>query len=785
MTFAYGSTISNGGTVDSEDFVVETPTLDPDSYVTLEQTVVTGDTAEHTMTDGGTTVEVLSSDFGDGAVNVVYAQNVTVDSGSIQTSTLSTTVKKDGQTTIAQRSDSLVLDFTDDTELKGGEIGCSEEKNGTKVTIETAPGVKEEQVITAVDIIKNNGNKVTLVEMNVKADRALEMDGGELVLKGTSMTLGGKTLTEEEYQQLHVTDNQNNTQTLNIETGKTAELSLDLHTNTKVNGGKLTLDGTDGKDTSFKAAYMTDAAGNPDKSADTSVEFNAAEVQLKDNNRGMGHKHHVTFGGSQDKHQTIHMYNSHLHGTGHVHNVRLHGGNFGIGNSPGIMTITDTEFSGTVWTFHMITGKNWVTDGANTEAGDAFSQLRLDGSNNAEGITIRINYQSENNGVYTNVNKAEFTTQFENGASITLIDTADGSITGSYTFAKDTLPELASGLMWDTSRLFETGAIYVIYELTGEPSRIANTLASAADTTGRFGRLAISQLNNPRAKSTNVWAQAFASCLDRNTVNGRTGFDSNTTGFAVGADYATRKMPFIIGATLGATNGTIKPNRGSATYTAGKIDQDGTQLGVYGRYTSKSDPNASSYLTIDGYITYGAYENDSSRSSYATGKTATASWDENAWAMGVTITRCYQLSDHAFVSPYVSLDYTTADMDNFVEKQQSEVNYGVFDSYRNLAFSLGVNANRIFSLQNGQTITPYANISLSQDILRQDAEVTATTAAGTIADKSAHQGRTAIQFGAGANWQINKNWNMNAGYSVEARKDAVDQRANIGASYSF
>ena len=188
---------------------------------------------------------------------------------------------------------------------------------------------------------------------------------------------------------------------------------------------------------------------------------------------------------------------------------------------------------------------------------------------------------------------------------------------------------------------------------------------------------------------------------------------------------------------------------------------------------------------MDGYITYGAYENDSSRSSYATGKTATASWDENAWAMGVTITRCYQLSDHAFVSPYVSLDYTTADMDNFVEKQQSKVNYGVSDSYRNLALSLGVNANRIFSLQNGQTITPYANISLSQDILRQDAEVTATTAAGTIADKSAHQGRTAIQFGAGANWQINKNWNMNAGYSVEARKDAVDQRANIGASYSF
>ena len=783
MTFAYGSAISNGGNVDSDDFVVETPTLTPDSYVTLEQTIVTGETATGTVTEGGTTTNVLSSNFADAAVNVVYAQNVTGDSSSIQTATLSSTLKE-GQTTIAQSSDSLVLNFTADTDLAGGELGCGEEASGKQVTIQTAAGNTEVQIITSVDIIKNDGHKVTLSGMDVKADRALEMNGGEIILKGTSMTLGGKALTEEEYKQLHVTDGQNE-QTISIETGKTAELALDMHTNTKVDGGKLTLDGTDGTDTSFKASYMKDDAGNLDKSAETSVEFHSAEVQLKDSDRGMGHKHFVAFGGSQDQHQTIHMYDSHLHGTGHVHNVHLHGGHFGIGNSPGIMTITDTEFNGTEWTFHMITDKNWVTDGANEVAGDAFSQLRLDGSNTVEGITIKINYQSENNGGYTNVDKADFTTKFESGASITLIDTANGSITGSYTFAKDTLPELANGLMWDTSRLFETGAIYVIYELTGDPGRIANTLVSAADTTGSFGRLALSQLNAPRAKSTNVWAQAFAACLDSNTVNGRSGFDSNTTGFAVGADYATRKMPFIIGATLGATNGTIKPNRGSASYTAGKIDQDGTQLGVYGRYTSKSDPYASSYLTIDGYITYGAYENDSSRNSYSTGKTASASWDENAWAMGVAITRNYMISDHAFVSPYVSLDYTTADMDNFVERQQSEAAYGVSDSYRNLALSLGVNAHRVFSLENGQKITPYANIALSQDILRQDAEVTATTAAGTIADTSAHQGRTAIQFGAGANWQISEKWNMNAGYSVEAREDAVDQRANIGASYSF
>ena len=783
MTFSYGTTISNGGEVNSADFVVETPTLAPDTQVKLEQTVVTGETTTGTVTEGGTTTNVLSSNFTDDAINVVYAQNVAGDSSKIETASLSSTLKE-GQNTIAQSSDSLVLNFTADTELAGGELGCGEEESGKQVTIETAAGNTEIQIITAVDVIKNDGHKVTLSGMDVKADRALEMNGGEIVLKGTSMTLGGKTLTETEYKQLHVTDGQNK-QTINIETGKTAELSLDLHTNTKVDGGKLTLDGTEGIDTAFKVSYMKDKAGNLDKTADTSVEFHTAEVQLKDNDRGMGDKHYVEFGGSKDQHQTIHMYNSHLHGTGHVHNVHLHGGNFGIGNSPGIMTISDTEFSGTVWTFHMITGKNWVTNGANTEAGDAFSQLRLDGSNNAEGITIRINYQAENNSVYTNVDKVEFTTLFESGASITLIDTSNGSISGSYTFDKASLPELASGLVWDTSRLFETGAIYVIYEMTGEPSRIANTLVSAACTTGSVGRLAMSQLNTPRAKSTNVWAQAFTSCLDRDTVNGRTGFDSNTTGFAVGADYSTRKLPFIVGTMVGATSGTIKPGRGSATYTAGKIDQDGTQLGVYGRYTAKSDPNASSYLTVDGYVTYGAYENDSTRSSYSTGKNATASWDENAWAMGVTITRNYKVNDHAFVSPYVSLDYTTADMDNFVERQQGEAYYGAAEAYRNLALSLGVSAHRIFALRNGQTITPYANLSLSQDILRQDAEVTATTAAGTIADKSAHQGRTAVQFGAGANWQINKKWNMNAGYSVEARKDAVDQRANIGASYSF
>lgn len=787
------TTATTGGTVSSEDMVVpESSTVTAGTTITLEQTEVNGGTVSGIVTSATDTVisganDVLSSDFDDGHLDVVYAKDVTGNTGSINTSTLSTTVKADGNT-IAQSSDSLVLDFAADTELEGGTLGFGEAAKGEKVTITTgdtpATRVTKDSVITSIDIIKNEGKDVTLTNMEVKADRALEMNGGELTLKGTQMTVGGHILTEKENKQLHIGTGID-MQTVNIETGKTAEAHLDLHTNTKVKGGKLTLDGTDGKDTVFKADFMKDAAGNPDKTADTSVEFHGTEIDLIDSERGQGNKHYVAFGGDKAAHQTIHLHDAHLHGTGHVKNVHMHGGKFGIGNSPGVMSITDADFTGTTWTFHLIDGASWNTAGANTTPGDSFSQLKLDGANTASGITITLNYQTETNGAYTDIAQSDFGTRFEEGASITLIDTSAGSISGSYNFEADTLPELAeAGLMWDTSRLFSTGAIYVIAEMTAEPGRIANTMAAAAGTTGTFGRLGMQQLDAPRLNGTNVWAQAFVDCQDRNTTDGRTGFDSNATGFALGVDKQLKKMPVILGAAIGTSNGTIKPNRGSATYTAGKIDQDGTQLGLYGRYTVGS-PNTENNLTIDGYISYGTYENDSYRTSYATGQAATASWDEDAWAMGVTVTRNYKLSEHAFVSPYVGVEYTTADMDGFSERSRSSVRYNAEDSYRNLALILGVSAHREYGLSNGQKLTPYASVAISQDIMRQDAKVTATSAAGTVSDESAHQGRTALQFSVGTTWQISDHWSMNAGYSIETREDAVDQNAGIGATYAF
>lgn len=782
------TTATTGGTVSSSDMVVpENSTVAAGTTITLEQTEVSGSTVSGTATGTTDTVisgatGVLSSDFEDGHLDVVYAKDVTVNTGSINTSTLSTTVMAGGKT-IAQSSDSLVLDFAANTELdggiEGGTLGFGEAAKGEEVTV-TTNGATSTGIITSIDIIKNEGKNVTLTNMEVKADRALEMNGGELTLKGTQMTVGGHILTEKENKQLRIgtgTDKQ----TVNIETGKAAESLLDLHTNTKVNGGKLVLEGTDDKDTVFKADFMKDAAGNPDKTADTSVEFHGTEIDL----RSHDNKHYVAFGGDKATHQTIHLHDAHLHGTGHVKNVHMHGGKFGIGNSPGVMSITDADFTGTAWTFHLIDGASWNTAGANTTPGDSFSQLKLAGANSASGITITLNYQTETNGAYTDIAQSDFGTKFEEGASITLIDTSAGSISGNYSFDETSLPELAeAGLMWDTSRLFSTGAIYVVYEMTGEPSRIANSMVAAAGTTGAFGRLGMQQLDAPRLNGTNVWAQGYASCLDRNTTDGRNGFDSNTTGFAVGVDKQFKKMPVILGAAIGTSNGTIKPNRGSATYTAGKIDQDGTQLGVYGRYTVGS-PNTENNVTIDGYISYGAYENDSYRSSYATGKAATASWDEDAWAMGLTVTRNYKLREHTFISPYVGVEYTTADMDSVTERSQSSVRYNAEDAYRNLALILGVSAHREYGLRNGQKLTPYASIALSQDIMRQDAKVTATGAAGTTTDESAHQGRTALQFSVGATWQISNHWSMNAGYSIETREDAVDQNAGIGATYAF
>lgn len=800
ITFgAYGQKATTGGTVSreesSKELIVQESSVSQGDTIILEQSVVTGGSNQNTVvtTDAPDVLagsdQVLSSHFnnpqGGEVVDVVYGSGVEVapNRNAVGVSSLSTTLKTNAGATLAKGSSNLVVEFNGEVDMSNGTLGFAGEDNGKTVKVKEG-GTEQTKQIASVDIIKvSNAADVNLKGMTVNADRALEMEGGKMTLTGTRMTVGGDHVElEVPTRDVVIVAADGSKQIVKVETGATAEQMLELHTVTHVKGGTLTLDGKGGKETSFAARHVK----NQDEKNVGETHFHGSDIDLQDTDRGVSKNHKVCFGKADNDHQTIHMHNSTVRGTGRVENTHFHGGHLKVGNSPGVLTIKAAEFSSTTWTFHLMSDASLFNlSGANTDPSKAFSQLVLDGANNADGVVVTFNYELQTAAdTWSPSLKDALDFQFKEGASITLIDTANGSISGSYSVNEDSLPELETGLIWDTSRLFTTGAIYVIYEMEAEPARVANTMVSAAATTGAFGRMALSHAADPRLKKANVWFGAYASCLDRSTSRNHTGFDSNTTGYAVGVDRKLGKMPFVVGAAFGQSNGTVKPNRGTKRYTAGKIDQDGTQLGVYGSYTSEC-PNCSSTLVVDAYLSYGQYENDSQRTSYSTGNKVLGSWDEDAWAMGITVTRNYEMRKNTFVSPFIGLEYTTSDMDGFNERGQGTATYNCVDQYRNLAATLGVGVHQVIGFANGQKLTPYANASISQDILRQDAKVVADGPGGTVIDKSAHQGRTAVQMNLGTDWQINKHWNAGAGYSVEFRADAVDQHVNVSTSYAF
>ena len=119
-----------------------------------------------------------------------------------------------------------------------------------------------------------------------------------------------------------------------------------------------------------------------------------------------------------------------------------------------------------------------------------------------------------------------------------------------------------------------------------------------------------------------------------------------------------------------------------------------------------------------------------------------------------------------------------------------EMGYTAFDyvgvqDHKNLAVFVGAGVHRVFPLQRGQSLIPYARLNLGMDIYRQYARVIGSSAAGTVAGEAVHPGRCFLELGFGTDWIISRTWTADAGYMLDVRDAAVEHQLHIGASHSF
>lgn len=680
--------------------------------------------------------DYLSAGHSEAGYNdIIYAVGTEVEQGQVRVSTLVSQVKDTEPKVLVQGCEGVVLELGNDTVLSGGNFSLNDD------VVEVNNEVK---FFRTVDVLKiSDGDTATLKNTMAYAGYALDMDGATLVLNEAEVKLGNGedkttiaefTVNNGNYKELYV-----------IRVGKDAQTRLGLQKRPVVNGT--------------------------------------------------------------------------ICGTGKLTNVKMQGGKLQVGGTPdnrlGVLAIEQVEAGrnsatghSTEMNFTLSTHATYNFSAANADGTGKFSQLKLVGhANYGDMVTITIDYVDAAGAT----DKTALNGKFQLGASITLIDTTEGSISGTYVLDEEELPELEEGLMWYKDDLFKDGTLTVVddvwYGLSGlsgdglidaddvydiiennqvaDSARLANTMLAAAGTTSRFGRAALSHVDDYRKWDSNVWGSAFFHNMNVSGSGRRTGFDSDTLGYAVGMDTRVQKYNAIVGVALGASYGDMKPDRGNYTYYAGKIEQDGVHFGLYGRICQLPQGYDEHSVNVDAFLSYGKYDCTSSRTAKGNGQRFRACWDESAWALGVTVSRNYQWRYGTVITPYVGLEYTMADMDGLREMGYTAVDYSCVDKYRNLELLVGARAHRSLRLRNGQTIIPYASAALGVDMLRQTPKVRAASRVGSFSESAADPGRVSLQLNAGSDWLINHRWSADAGYGIEFRSDELDQNLYISASRSF
>lgn len=720
----------------STNLMVKNSPVDGDT-LTLKQSVVSSD-ATTGLTIVGTSY--LTSGH-TGACDVFYAQGTQLE-GKVIVSTLDNQVVDEAGTVLVQGSVGVVLELTDGARLSDGQIGQFG-LVGEPIVFTDAGGVTEYYFGSAVDKLRISGGKTaTLKDTKAYVEFGLEIDGATLVLDNAELVLGdGDTRTNT--GEFSLINSAGDKTSVVIQTGKDAMEKLDLVVRPVENGT--------------------------------------------------------------------------IRGTGRLENVMMHGGALEIGTAGayGTLAIKDVVMltkgmESPRWTFNINASGDFNFTGANLVGGTNFSQLKVEAyGNHGQNVSVVFNYQ---NGLADNLS-----CKFTRGSSIRLIDLQYGALSGTCHFTQDNLPELAEGLSWYTQELFLTGDIVVVDSYLNDMAiglisddgegypqirladlekvalnnqskdaeRLSNTLAAAAAATSAFGHMAVGHADDVRRWKSNLWFSGVYSSLNQDATGSHAGYDSNVFGYAVGMDTYLNKYNAVVGAALGRTLGTVKPTSGNSYYTAGEIDQDGVQLGVYARTSFGGQGYAERGYTVEGFICYGMYDCESSRDGRVVADHVVGCWDETAWSMGLTVSREYQWQHGVVVTPFAGFEYTTADMENLREMGYTAFDYTCIQEHRNLAVFAGAKAHRVFQLQRGQSLVPFARVSLGMDVFRQYAKVRGSSMAGSVEGEAAHPGRCSLQMGLGTDWIISRTWSADIGYSLEMRDAAVKQQLHVGASHSF
>lgn len=271
------------------------------------------------------------------------------------------------------------------------------------------------------------------------------------------------------------------------------------------------------------------------------------------------------------------------------------------------------------------------------------------------------------------------------------------------------------------------------------------------------------------------WMKPFGSWADQDDRKGVSGFESNTWGLALGADYA-----HSLATRLGLAFAYARVNvDGNSTVAPQDADVNVFQLIGYGSHAL--DENTEINFQVD----VGRNNNDGRRTIAFT--TTVASSDYNSWTAhaGLGLGRNYKLKQDTTFTPSLRADYTWIRDEAYTETGAGLLNLSV-PGRSSKELILGLDGKLSHALGPRTLLT--ANLGVGYDVVNDRTSITAAYAGApgaAFTTQGLDRGPWLAHAGLGLVHQLPGGAELTVRYDAEHRSDLLNQTASVKARWSF
>lgn len=272
-----------------------------------------------------------------------------------------------------------------------------------------------------------------------------------------------------------------------------------------------------------------------------------------------------------------------------------------------------------------------------------------------------------------------------------------------------------------------------------------------------------------------MWIKPFGSWADQDDVLAVSGFESHTTGAAIGLDNVINETTRL-GLAFAHANAGIDSNSTVAPQTA---DVDLYQLVAYGSKALSADTE------LNFQIDYGTNSTNARRSIAFTNSVASSSYDSAVAHAALGIGKTYTVNGGDSFVASLRGDYTLIKDDGYVETGAGDLNLSVNERTAK-EFVFSVDGKYLHALNETTTLT--GKIGAGYDTINERASLTAAYA-GAPTSSFVTDGLKPDPFigkvGLGLFHQTDNGTQVTIDYDAEIRDGYLNQTASLKARWAF